>query len=84
MALKKDITKFGYNFEYSMISAVSFIKESDKTYITVNIYKDKSTRDADITNHSDIINFETVGNKSVAECYEFLKTTEQYQDAEDC
>lgn len=84
MALKKNITKFGYDFEYSMISTTIFNKESNKTYITVNLYKDKATRDEDITNYAEHIDFVAEGNKSVTECYNYLKTTEQYQDAEDC
>lgn len=84
MALKKKITKFGYDFEYSMISNTNFNKETNKTYITVNLYKDKATRDEDITNYVEYIDFVTEGNKNVAECYDFLKTTEQYQNAEDC
>ena len=84
MALKKNITKFGFDFEYSMISFVSFTKETNKTYITVSIYKNKETRDNDISSYADTINFETDGNKTVAECYNFLKTTDYYKDAEDC
>lgn len=84
MALKKKITKFGYDFEYSMISNINFNKESNKTYITVNLYKDKATRDEDITNYAEYIDFVAEGNKTIAECYDFLKTLEQYQDAEDC
>ena len=84
MALKKKITKFGYDFEYSMISTTIFNKESNKTYITVNLYKDKTTRDEDITNYAEHIDFVAEGNKSIAECYNYLKTTDYYQDAEDC
>jgi len=84
MALKKKINRFGYDFEYSMISILGYSKELNKTHITVSLYKDKATRDEDITNFGHSMDFTADGNKTVSECYDFLKTTEQYQDAEDC
>lgn len=84
MALKKKIEKFGYYFEYNMISHMNYSKEDNSTIIFVSLYKNQSTREEDIHNFADIFEFKTHGNMSVEQAYKFLKTTKFYHDAEDC
>ena len=84
MALKKRINKFGYEFEYNMIDHMNYSKEDDSTIITIELFKSKAARDADIHNYADLIEFKAHGNMTVEQAYNFLKTTPFYHDAEDC
>lgn len=75
MALKKTVIYKGFEVSYWMISALSYEKKSDKTFITVDGYKDKPTRDEDLDNFIPDLRatYDADGNLSTAEAYAFLK-----------
>lgn len=84
MALKKKIEKFGYDFEYNMISHMNYSKEDNTTIILVSLYKNQETREEDIHNFADIFEFKAHGNITIEQAYNFLKHTQTYKNAEDC
>lgn len=84
MALKKQKQCYGYNFEYWMITNRSYNKENDKTNIVISLYKDKSARDNDIFCAVESYQYDIIGDNSTEQCYNYLKTQPDFEDAEDC
>lgn len=75
MALKTTVKYKGFDITYWVITSLSYEKKSNKTYITVDGFKDKPTRDEDLDNYiSDLrATYDADGNLSISEAYSFLK-----------
>jgi len=98
MALKTTVLYKGFEVQYWIITNLTYEKKSNKTFITVDGYKDKPTRDEDMDNYIQDLRatYDADGCLTIEQAYEFIKAGNMnasylgtdglspFENAEDC
>lgn len=73
MALIKQKEFKGNIYQYWGIISYGINKAANSTNVTLGLFKDQATREADINNYIDYIDFRYMGNLTEAQCFPLIK-----------